>query len=86
MVSKLLIDACSDRPGVKFQPGPGSNFLAGVRGTDSSRGRDRGRVFLVKIWSPVRLAEVIKLFENDEKNVILLVVEIFQISIHNDTW
>ena len=37
----------SDRPGVKFQPGPGSNFLAG--GIDSGRGRG----FLVKIWSSV---------------------------------
>ena len=43
----------SDRPGVRFQPGPGSNFLAGAGGTDSGRGR-----------GPVRLAEVVKLFEN----------------------
>ena len=50
----------SDRQGVKFLPGPGSNFLAGAGGTDS----DRGRGFLVKIWSSVRLAEVMKLFEN----------------------
>ena len=49
----------SDRPGVRLQPGPGpgSNFLAGAGGTDY--GRSRG--FLVKIWSPVRLAEAMKL-------------------------
>ena len=31
----------SDRPGVEFQPGPGSNFLAGAGagGTDCGRGR-----------------------------------------------
>ena len=31
----------SDRLGVKFQPGPGTNFLAGVvaMGTDSCRGQ-----------------------------------------------
>ena len=49
-----------DRPGLRFQPGPGSNFLARAGGIDC--GRSRG--FLVKIWSPVRLAEVMKLFEN----------------------
>ena len=43
---------CSDRPEVKFQPGPGSNFLAGAWGTDS------GQEFLMKI------AEVMKLFKN----------------------
>ena len=31
----------SDRPGVRFQPGPGSNFLARAGGTDSGRGRGR---------------------------------------------
>ena len=60
----------SDPPGVRFQPGPGSNFLAGAGETDSGLG------FLVKIWSPVRFAEFMKLFENLEKIVILLVVEI----------
>ena len=51
----------SDRPGVRFQPGPGSNILPGALS-------GRGRGFLVKIWSPVRLAEVMKLFENLRKN------------------
>ena len=47
---------------VRFQPGPESKILAGAGGTDC--GRDRARGFLVKFWSPVRLAEVMKLFEN----------------------
>ena len=42
-------------------------------------GYDSGRGFLVKIWSPVRLAEVMKLFENEEKIVILLVVKFFKL-------
>ena len=66
----LQSPAISDRPGVKFQLGPGSNFLAGAGGDDSGRGRGRG--FLVNIWSPVLLAGV-------------LTVDIFQISIHNET-
>ena len=33
----------SHLPGVRFQPGPGSNFLAGAGGTDS--GRDRAGDF-----------------------------------------
>ena len=52
---------------------------AGV--TDSGRAQR----FLVKISSPVRLAEVMKLFKKLRKIVILLVVEILQISIHNGT-
>ena len=60
-------DFPSVRPGIKFQPGsnflagPGSNFLVGAWGTAS--GRVMGWGFLVNIWSPVRLAEVIKLFK-----------------------
>ena len=57
-VCDLYCAVCSDRPGVRFQSGPGSNVLAGAWGIDSSRG------FLVKIWSPVRLTKVMKLFEN----------------------
>ena len=78
----ILIVEVSDRPGVRFQTGPEMIFLAGAGGTNSGRGRGRG--FLVKIWSPVQLAEVMKLFENLEKIVILLVVEIFVISIQNE--
>ena len=57
----------------------GYQLFSRAGGTDSNRGRG----FLFMIWSPVRLAEVLKLFENYKKNVILLVVEILQISIHN---
>ena len=78
----ILIVEVSDRPGVRFQQGPEMIFLAGAGGNNS--GRDRGRGFLVKIWSPVQLAEVMKLFENLEKIVILLVVEIFLICIENE--
>ena len=42
--------------GGKMPAGAGSNFLAG--------GTFFGRGFLVKVWSPVRLAEVMKLLEN----------------------
>ena len=52
----IICELSSDRPGVRFQLGPWNNFLARAGGTDSSRGRG----FLVKIWSPVRLAEVMK--------------------------
>ena len=55
----------SDGLGAKFQPGPGSNFSAKAGGTDSGRGRG----FLIKICSPVRHDEVMKLFENLEKTV-----------------
>ena len=37
------------------------------RGTDSGRGLGRGRGFLVKIWSPVRLAVVLKFIKIKKK-------------------
>ena len=39
-------------------------MTAGEQLFSRGRGTDSGRGFLVKIWSPVILAEVMKLFKN----------------------
>ena len=68
--------------GGKFKSGPGNNFLVGARFTDFGW----GRVFLVRIWSPVRLAEVMIYYLKIKKKIeILLAVEIFKVIIHNET-